>query len=649
MIAIATGYDMLDKKLKDLLEDAKIVNYREFLTKKPFDIVVLSRHLIGNIKLEELILLLRQNNTRVIFLTEEDDVKDIRLCLKYAIYDIIFDPIVPEKIMNVIENPNNFADIKNIFLKVNSGDPTSSDLDISDILEKEKQDFEVKQRNFKKKQKELEERQKQIEQMAKKSDKQQKEKAEKLRQALEEELIKKQEELKERKKEIEEMKKEAIISQKEREKRMRMVLEQEMKNKEKELEEKKKHLEELESKASVGEKEREKQIREALKKEMKDREKELEKKKLELENVLQNKKEQEEKIRKQLEKQMREEMEKEKKDLEERRKKISELEAQTQTKLKKELEEKMKEKRKELEEKKRMLEEKEKQFNEIKQEKVINKITNETVYQTPSDFNKVIAIISPETTGKTTMAVNLATQFANINLDTVLIDTDLVNKDIYYNFNDEYTGCLSKIGSHEKVLEYGRKINEKLTVFSEHKDVEVKFGKYDLVKLITAAKKHKQVVILDIGKSLDDYNTKDILEVADIPMIVVDQKITTLNRLPQKLYPYKDFLDGSHIIINKYEEVKYLDEKGIKNFFNEIPIDKYSNFSIEIDKVHTVCEDNKSAIEGLMSRTPTINVEENKIKDDIEKIVNSFYIQKPEESSLKKIFEFLGLAKKNND
>ena len=110
MIAIATGIDALDKKVEELFNangvtDIQIVNYREFLIQQPFNTVIMSKNLVGSVELEFLVLSLRERNTRIIYLTNEKDLHELKTCLDYGIYDLIFDPISPEAIINVYNVP----------------------------------------------------------------------------------------------------------------------------------------------------------------------------------------------------------------------------------------------------------------------------------------------------------------------------------------------------------------------------------------------------------------------------------------------------------------------------------------------------------------------------------------------------------------
>lgn len=123
MIAIATGRGDLDEAIKESLPEGYIVNYREFLLKNDdsyqFNIVILSMHLKGTtIDMEELLFTLKQNGTRVIYLTNKDFTEEIKMCLQMNIYDLLFDPLTVEKIINVIENPMEFKDISDLYVKV---------------------------------------------------------------------------------------------------------------------------------------------------------------------------------------------------------------------------------------------------------------------------------------------------------------------------------------------------------------------------------------------------------------------------------------------------------------------------------------------------------------------------------------------------
>lgn len=121
-LAIATGMKELDERIKEILSSKEelqiqIVNYREFFDNREFDIAIVSERLVGEMDMNQLFFLLKSKDTRVVYLTNEDDVKGIKKCFSYSINDILFDPVKPEDAANLVLNPNSFADITDIYLK----------------------------------------------------------------------------------------------------------------------------------------------------------------------------------------------------------------------------------------------------------------------------------------------------------------------------------------------------------------------------------------------------------------------------------------------------------------------------------------------------------------------------------------------------
>lgn len=122
VLAIATGMSELDNKIQELLKvkndiETQIVNYREFFDKMEFDVAVISKRLAGDMEINQLLFLLKSKNTRIVYLTNEEDVKEIKKCFGYSIHDILFDPVKPEEVVNSVLNPSSFSDISNIYLK----------------------------------------------------------------------------------------------------------------------------------------------------------------------------------------------------------------------------------------------------------------------------------------------------------------------------------------------------------------------------------------------------------------------------------------------------------------------------------------------------------------------------------------------------
>lgn len=142
MIAIATGNAELDKAIMEILPEGYegyIVNYREFLLRNDenyqFEIVIISNRLKGTtIELEELLFALKQNDTRVIFLTNKAMTSEIKTCLQLNIYDLVFDPIDIDMIPDILKNPKEFSDISSLYVKVMNDENIEEEITIKDKI-----------------------------------------------------------------------------------------------------------------------------------------------------------------------------------------------------------------------------------------------------------------------------------------------------------------------------------------------------------------------------------------------------------------------------------------------------------------------------------------------------------------------------------
>lgn len=139
MIAIATGYVDLDEKLKKSIKDSTIIGYREFLVKEEsnFEIAIISSKLGGEIEIQQLLFVLKQKGTRIIYLTNEENKEEIIACFDLGIYDIVLDPIDDEKIEYVLKNPQSLSTplISKLYVKY------KNDEDIGDNKKSSLKDF----------------------------------------------------------------------------------------------------------------------------------------------------------------------------------------------------------------------------------------------------------------------------------------------------------------------------------------------------------------------------------------------------------------------------------------------------------------------------------------------------------------------------
>ncbi|MBP2070850.1 hypothetical protein [Thermoanaerobacterium butyriciformans] len=121
MVLIYTGYDDLDNKLKQMFDDTKInsriVFYEEYpLQEEKADVVIISARTKIKLPLKDYLFALRQRDKRVILLLDNDKNENLGYALALGIYDIVFDIITPEKIINRVKNPAKFSDVQGLYL-----------------------------------------------------------------------------------------------------------------------------------------------------------------------------------------------------------------------------------------------------------------------------------------------------------------------------------------------------------------------------------------------------------------------------------------------------------------------------------------------------------------------------------------------------
>ncbi len=121
MVILFTGIETLDNVLKQELDkekiDSRIAFYEDYpLNEEKCDIVVVSPHIDIKLPLKDYLFALRQRDRRVILLLDNDKSEHLGYALALGIYDIVFDPITPDKIINRVKNPAKFSDIQGLYL-----------------------------------------------------------------------------------------------------------------------------------------------------------------------------------------------------------------------------------------------------------------------------------------------------------------------------------------------------------------------------------------------------------------------------------------------------------------------------------------------------------------------------------------------------
>jgi len=231
-------------------------------------------------------------------------------------------------------------------------------------------------------------------------------------------------------------------------------------------------------------------------------------------------------------------------------------------------------------------------------------IKNEIKYigYTKNDLEekKVIAFVGPKECGKTILATSIADEFARNKIDTTLIDTDYVNKDIYYYYNNDYTGCMSRLSDVEDVKTLGVMINKHLRVYSEHPDLVTVFDEYDIIRLIDGTKRESEAVILDISTKIEEGIFSDALRLSDIIVLVLDQKKQNLKETKQFIKTRLEKVKEVVLVITNYDESDYFDRDY---FINKV----FEDSNVKVKDVLKMPNANLENVKALANRAPVNN------------------------------------------
>ncbi|MGH2331114.1 hypothetical protein [Thermoanaerobacter mathranii] len=116
MVLVHTGFDELDEEIAKNIKDAKIIYYPDFLLEERGDIAVLSSKINPRMPFKDFLFALRQQDKRIVLILGDKTSPYIGYALALGIYDIIFDPVTVEKIIEKIKNPSKFSDVQHLYL-----------------------------------------------------------------------------------------------------------------------------------------------------------------------------------------------------------------------------------------------------------------------------------------------------------------------------------------------------------------------------------------------------------------------------------------------------------------------------------------------------------------------------------------------------
>lgn len=120
MVVIYTGNNEIDKILESEIKGSMVVSYSDFIiedNKFENQIVILGINAIeGDVR--EYLYLLRSMNIRIILILKNEKQKETKIALENGIYDLIFGNFYSSQVKELIDNPNQFKDIADLYKKI---------------------------------------------------------------------------------------------------------------------------------------------------------------------------------------------------------------------------------------------------------------------------------------------------------------------------------------------------------------------------------------------------------------------------------------------------------------------------------------------------------------------------------------------------
>lgn len=253
-------------------------------------------------------------------------------------------------------------------------------------------------------------------------------------------------------------------------------------------------------------------------------------------------------------------------------------------------------------------------YDSRSEEKIITKV--EKISVLPIDYKKIFAFISPESTGKTEIATNVAMALSKLTDKKIaLIDLDFIKYGTLYNFvvdpgEDDinyykYRLLLTKSFEHlngeseelseDKLKELAVYKNKNFMLFAGKQEVNI-FDNSKLTSITLGLENLREIilyiirkiltisdiVILDVGRNLETSIISDISSLMNVEkFLVASQNIEILNSLCYRLNfrnnsDYKDW----NLIVNEHRTINGFKDKEIMSYFNDKNVD-YLRFNIK--------------------------------------------------------------------
>jgi hypothetical protein len=110
----------LDRDIANAVNGKQAFYADYLLEEKEADTAVLSTNIETKIPFKDFLFALRRDNKRAILLIGDEKSPYLGYALALGIYDLVFDPITLDKIMQLYNNPARFSDVANLYLGLRS-------------------------------------------------------------------------------------------------------------------------------------------------------------------------------------------------------------------------------------------------------------------------------------------------------------------------------------------------------------------------------------------------------------------------------------------------------------------------------------------------------------------------------------------------
>ena len=118
MVLIFTDNEQLDIDLNKKIENSRIVYYPDYILEESKATVLIATVQPNKYNFKDFMFKVREKDTQVILLLENEKQKELNDALILGIYDIIFDPFDLKDVIEKIKTPNSFSKVSKYIKKL---------------------------------------------------------------------------------------------------------------------------------------------------------------------------------------------------------------------------------------------------------------------------------------------------------------------------------------------------------------------------------------------------------------------------------------------------------------------------------------------------------------------------------------------------